>query len=116
MQINSISAAQSFKGAEGGKKINKKAAIAAGVAGAAVVAGVVVAGLHGKKIAGEQIGEEATKGLKAIFNYVKDGAVDLIGVARKHAVDIIDTVKNKFSKGTEAASDVVEELADDVVS
>ena len=94
--VNSFSNAQTFRGEEG-KKINKKA-IAAGVVAAAAVATTVAAGLHGKKIAGEQVTEEAGKGIAKAIKYVKDGFKDAFGVINKHITDIREAIAEKFAK------------------
>lgn len=107
--VNSFSNAQAFRGEEG-KKINKKA-IAAGVIAAAAVATTVAAGLHGKKIAGEQVTEEAGKGFKKIVNYVKSGYSDAWSKVSAKANEAIDAIKEKFGRRTAEVEDLTEDLA-----
>ena len=110
--VNSFSSAQAFRGEEG-KKINKKA-IAAGVVAAAAVATTVAAGLHGKKIAGEQVTEEAGKGIAKAIKYVKDGFKDAFGVINKHITDIREAIAEKFAKKAPEAEAVAEDIAETV--
>lgn len=116
--INSFSNAQAFRGAEEGegKKINK-GAIAAGVIGAAAIAGTVAAGLHGKKVVNEQIEQgiiaDAGKGFKKVMKYVKDGAWDYCQVIGKQVGDIYESIQKRFKgKGSEGAEQAAGEGAE----
>lgn len=104
--INSFSNAQAFRGAEEGesKGINKKA-VAAGVVGAAAVAGTVALGLHGKKVA--EVAEDA-KIFKKVGTYIAEGAKDVFGTVRSKAAQAIEFVKGKFHKAEKVAEDVAE--------
>lgn len=100
--VNSFSNAQAFRGAEGeGKKVNKKAVIAAGVGAAAVIGATVAAGLRGKKIAGEQASEEAGKGIAKVVKYIQDGAVDIYNKVKNRISETFNSIKNHFGKAAE---------------
>ena len=111
MQVNGINShsapKMAFKGegAEEKKGINKKAAIAAGVGAAAVAAGTIALGIHGKKIAGADVD---AKGIKKAFAFVKTGAEDVYNAVKKFASDTIENIKEKTRKPEETPAAQVE--------
>lgn len=118
--INSFSNAQAFRGAEEGegKKINK-GAIAAGVIGAAAIAGTVAAGLHGKKVFVGPPEAEANK-FKDVVKYVKAGYSDAWAKVRSNGQEILESIQKRFkgkdSEGAEQAAgegaEVVQQAAE----
>lgn len=113
--INSFSNAQAFRGAEEGegKKINK-GAIAAGVIGAAAIAGTVAAGLHGKKVFVGPPEAEANK-FKDVVKYVKAGYSDAWAKVRNKGHEILESIQKRFkgkdSEGVEQAAGEAGEVA-----
>ena len=111
--INSSSNAQAFRGAEEGegKKINK-GAIAAGVIGAAAIAGTVAAGLHGKKVFVGPPEAEANK-FKDVVKYVKAGYSDAWAKVRNKGHEILESIQKRFKgKGSEGAEQAAGEGAE----
>ena len=111
--INSFSNAQAFRGAEEGegKKINK-GAIAAGVIGAAAIAGTVAAGLHGKKVFVGPPEAEANK-FKDVVKYVKAGYSDAWAKVREKGHEILESIQKRFKgKGSEGAEQAAGEGAE----
>ncbi|HIQ89060.1 TPA: hypothetical protein IAA68_04475 [Candidatus Galligastranaerophilus faecipullorum] len=111
--INSFSNAQAFRGAEEGegKKINK-GAIAAGVIGAAAIAGTVAAGLHGKKVFVGPPEAEANK-FKDVVKYVKAGYSDAWAKVRENGHEILESIQKRFKgKGSEGAEQAAGEGAE----
>lgn len=111
--INSFSNAQAFRGAEEGegKKINK-GAIAAGVIGAAAIAGTVAAGLHGKKVFVDPPEAEANK-FKDVVKYVKAGYSDAWAKVRENGHEILESIQKRFKgKGSEGAEQAAGEGAE----
>ncbi len=111
--INSFSNAQAFRGAEEGegKKINK-GAIAAGVIGAAAIAGTVAAGLHGKKVFVGPPEAEANK-FKDVVKYVKAGYSDAWAKVRNKGHEILESIQKRFKgKGSEGAEQAAGEGAE----
>lgn len=111
--INSFSNAQAFRGAEEGegKKINK-GAIAAGVIGAAAIAGTVAAGLHGKKVFVGPPEAEANK-FKDVVKYVKAGYSDAWAKVRNNGHEILESIQKRFKgKGSEGAEQAAGEGAE----
>ena len=111
--INSFSNAQAFRGAEEGegKKINK-GAIAAGVIGAAAIAGTVAAGLHGKKVFVGPPEAEANK-FKDVVKYVKAGYSDAWAKVRNKGDEILESIQKRFKgKGSEGAEQAAGEGAE----
>ena len=111
--INSFSNAQAFRGAEEGegKKINK-GAIAAGVIGAAAIAGTVAAGLHGKKVFVGPPEAEANK-FKDVVKYVKTGYSDVWAKVRENGHEILESIQKRFKgKGSEGAEQAAGEGAE----
>ena len=111
--INSFSNAQAFRGAEEGegKKINK-GAIAAGVIGAAAIAGTVAAGLHGKKVFVGPPEAEANK-FKDVVKYVKAGYSDAWAKVRENGHEILESIQKRFKgKGSAGAEQAAGEGAE----
>ena len=114
--INSFSNAQAFRGAEEGegKKINK-GAIAAGVIGAAAIAGTVAAGLHGKKVLniGPDFVGPREKGYKEVAKCIKTGYSDVWAKVRENGHEILESIQKRFKgKGSEGAEQAAGEGAE----
>lgn len=112
MQVNSISAAQSFQGANGAKMSGKKKAVIAAAA-TATVAAAAVAGLAiaGRKV---QVADDA-KLFSKIGAYIKEGFT----IAKNFATDkfskVSEAVKGHLGKGAKDTAAAAQEAAEDVV-